>query len=87
MTAGLAGISAACGVRLRKFFDEESDAGLCRVLYLDRQAFSKRGKSSFDLVQARMVVEIKQPVHGRLWNSEPAREFNLLDAGSPKSRV
>src|ERR1017187_8509815 len=61
--------------------------GLCRVPYLDRQAFSERGKGPFDLVQARMVVEIEQPVHGRLRNSEPAREFHLLDARSPKCRV
>ena len=87
MRAGRAGDSSRPGCSPAQVLNEELDASLCRVLYLDRQAFSERGKGPFDLVQARMVVEIKQPVHGRLWNSEPAGEFHLLDAGSPKCRV
>lgn len=41
-----------------------------------RQRFAERAKGSFDVVQARVVVKVKQPVYRCPRYPEPARELS-----------
>ena len=66
---------------------EELDMSLCRVLHFHRQALAESGKCCFDVVQARMVVEVKQPVYCRFRYPEPACQFHFLEAGCLKCQV
>jgi hypothetical protein len=62
-------------------------ARLCGVPHFHRQALTERGECCFDVVQARMVVEIKQPVDRRFRYSKPARELDFLEGRRLKCRV
>jgi hypothetical protein len=44
-----------------RIWDEEFNASLWRVLYLDRQAFSERGKGPFDPWLLRGVPAARNP--------------------------
>src|ERR1035441_8275556 len=52
------------------------------VANFEGDPFAEYGEGRLDLVQARVVVEVEEPVDGGLRYAETARQFGLAHTGS-----